>query len=1293
MLLMNGIALANYQTDSCTTPSFESASSFSVGISPRSVAASDFNLDGNLDLAVANYGSGQGATNGNVSILLGNGSGGFGTATNLAVGKNPRSIVSNDFNNDGKADLALLVYGPACCISGFATVLLGDGAGNFTAAGTFAVGSDPSGLAVGDFNNDGFSDLTTTVLSSSYDVAILLGDGTGGFGGATRYSANSSARQIAVGDFNSDGKSDLVTANLNGFNVSILLGDGSGRFGTATRFDVGGNPQSVAVGDFNNDGKLDIVTANTSFSVSVLQGNGNGGFGTPTILSLPSSPYFVAIGDFNADGKADLATANQRETVSVLFNDGTGNFGAAASFTVPLTPNYVVTGDFNNDNKPDLVTANFSSNNITVLIKDDAGSFKAARSFRVGLGPGAMAIGDFNGDNKPDLVAGSAVQYAVAIILGDGAGGFSAANLFSLGGIATFIVAGDFNADGNLDVAAGLSSSSSIAILLGNGAGGFGTATNFQAGSYPGFLAAGDFNNDNKLDLATANFNSQDISILLGDGTGGFETPSSINMSVTPYALAVGDFNGDGNTDLVVTKSNGKAAILLGNGTGNFSSTGDFGSLAGPRSVVVSDFNGDGQADLAIANYSSTGTVAIFLGDGAGAFGPSRSFSVSQLARAVAVGDYNADGNVDLAVTANALSVLLGDGTGNFGTSANYLPNNGGFNSIVSSDFNSDNKSDLAFIYTDSDAVTTLFNTCSFIPSMPAKVSISDVITTEGDSNTTDGIFTVSLSAPSTQPVSVSYYTTGQSATSGVDYQAVSGRINFAPGVTTQTINVPVNGDTQVESDETFNVSLANPLNATISDGVGVATITNDDSPPPTLSINDLTINEESLAVASAVFTVRLSAASNQLVTVNYATADGTATAGSDYTAHNGGLFFAPGETIKRMFVQITRDTLDEPDETFFVFLSNPTNATISDGQGIGTILDNDPDPGTTGEILISEFRTSGPAGPNDEFIELYNNTDAPIDIRDYGLVSTIETGPTIVVDFGTVQGAAGILPARAHLLYTNLDGYSLSAYAGADFAVRWADIFSNNHGFALRRSGSGAQVDAVGFASDDASFREGAGLPVINAFPTPTPEYSYVRKQTAMGAQDTNDNAADFALVSTTGENFAGVQSILGAPGPENYSSPILHNDIATSLIDPSSPRLTPPNFVRVGSGNSGTLAIRRHFTNNTGAPITRLRFRVTDITTLGSPLTVAPPQADLRLVNSSDESVTTGLGIPITVKGTTLEQPPTQTNGGGLNSSMNVELPGGGLANGQSIDVQFLLNVVQNGRYRFFVNVEALP
>ena len=147
------------------------------------------------------------------------------------------------------------------------------------------------------------------------------------------------------------------------------------------------------------------------------------------------------------------------------------------------------------------------------------------------------------------------------------------------------------------------------------------------------------------------------------------------------------------------------------------------------------------------------------------------------------------------------------------------------------------------------------------------------------------------------------------------------------------------------------------------------------------------------------------------------------------------------------------------------------------------------------------------------------------------------------------------------------------------------------------------------------------------------------------------------------------------------------------------ASPSTAPPNRVRdttpVTNGALGTLSIRRRFTNHTGAPVTTLRFRIVNVTTLNSPSVCGGcPQADLRALSSPDVSVTVG-GMPVTVRGTTLEQESAQTLGGGLNSSLAVGAidlaqP---LAAGSSVEVQFLLGVQQGGQFSFFVNVEALP
>jgi uncharacterized repeat protein (TIGR01451 family) len=226
-------------------------------------------------------------------------------------------------------------------------------------------------------------------------------------------------------------------------------------------------------------------------------------------------------------------------------------------------------------------------------------------------------------------------------------------------------------------------------------------------------------------------------------------------------------------------------------------------------------------------------------------------------------------------------------------------------------------------------------------------ISVNDVTVTEGNSGTTPATFTVSLSAASPQTITVAYATSDDSATQPSDYASASGTLTFTPGQTSKQVTVNVNGDTTVEPDEAFHLNLSSPTKATISDAIGIGTITNDDvvTPPaaPTLAISDATVNPEgNSGTKNASFTVTLSSASLSSVTVNYATSDGTATQPGDYTAGSGTLTFAPGETSKTISVPVVGDTAPEPNETFNVDLSSPSGATISDGHGVGTIIDDD---------------------------------------------------------------------------------------------------------------------------------------------------------------------------------------------------------------------------------------------------------------------------------------------------------------------------------------------------------------
>lgn len=359
--------------------------------------------------------------------------------------------------------------------------------------------------------------------------------------------------------------------------------------------------------------------------------------------------------------------------------------------------------------------------------------------------------------------------------------------------------------------------------------------------------------------------------------------------------------------------------------------------------------------------------------------------------------------------------------------------------------------------------------------------------------------------------------------------------------------------------------------------------------------------------------------------------------------------------------------------------------------------------------VVISELRTRGPGtigaangSGSDEFVEITNVSGGSLDISGYKLRGS-NVGGT-VSERATVP-AATVLPPGGHFLFTNITtagngGYSLSAYPAGVGTTATGDAnlssgITDDGGVAITLADN-TILDQVGMsAAAAASFRE--GTPLTPTTGSGTNQFSYVRRTNATGVpQDTNDNSADFVLVSTSG-SANGITAILGAPGPENRSSPVQRNAvIKASLINGSVSSAASPNRVRSGqvvpNGQFGTLSIQRRFTNTTPDPITRLRFRIVDITTLNSPVASAP-QADLRVLSSTG-TVTNSQGQTVaTTSPLTLEEPPTQPLGGGLNSSLTAIPPGGSLASGSTIDVQFLLGVQAEGNFRFLVNVEALP
>ncbi|HET6976888.1 MAG TPA: lamin tail domain-containing protein [Pyrinomonadaceae bacterium] len=373
-------------------------------------------------------------------------------------------------------------------------------------------------------------------------------------------------------------------------------------------------------------------------------------------------------------------------------------------------------------------------------------------------------------------------------------------------------------------------------------------------------------------------------------------------------------------------------------------------------------------------------------------------------------------------------------------------------------------------------------------------------------------------------------------------------------------------------------------------------------------------------------------------------------------------------------------------------------------------------------QLIISEFRVRGPNGANDEFIELYNNSGADHTVAGGGTGYAVAASNGVarcVVPNGTV------IPNRGHYLCVNSVGYSLASYPAGNGTTATGDAtyttdIPDNAGIAIFNTSVAVdftlanRLDAVGSTSEaNTLYKEGTGYPALTPFSI---DYAFYRDNcgksgsiTTFGActidtpKDTNNNAADFIFVDTNGTS-AGAGQRLGAPGPENLSSPIQRNaSFSVDLLDICVAPASPPNRVRdftsdpANNSTFGTLDIRRTVVNNTGGNVTRLRFRVIDVTTFPAPSGIADlrPRTSTAVVVTVDRPPCGSGTSNVTVQGTTLEQPPSQPNGGGFNSSMSagVVTLATPIANGASVDVRFLLGIQQTGSFKFFINVEALP
>jgi hypothetical protein len=736
---------------------------------------------------------------------------------------------------------------------------------------------------------------------------------------------------------------------------------------------------------------------------------------TPTVTLSIADPVPLTEGDTGSTNMVFTVTRSGDTgpslTVQYQTVDGTAHAGtdytatsgtlSFASGQTTATISVPVLGDTLDE--PDEAFTVTLSNALAGSSTGPAPTFAAQVTFAVGSDPEFVAIGDLNGDGKPDLVAANeSTPGVISVLLNTTTPGattptFATQHTFAVGNDCRGIAIGDVNGDGLLDLAVVNNSQASVSVLLNTMAPGATTASfaaqaTFAVGTTPYTVVLADVNGDGKPDLVTANAANDNASVLLNTTTPGATTPTfaaqaTFAVGDNPYAVAVADLNGDGRPDLVAANKNaGSISVLLNTGAPgaapSFAGQVTFAVGTNPYYVAIADVNGDGKPDLAVANHGSTFASVLLNtaapGAAAPGFAAQSTFAIGANSYAVALADINGDGKPDLVVadTSNRLSVL-----------SNSTPA----------------------------TITAGTATGTIVDNDPAPtLSVNSVSVAEGNAGTTSATFTVTLSAASGQTVTVDFATADGTATAADgDYVPVTGTVTFAPGQTTRTFTVTVNGDTRNEADETFVVNLSAPTNASIATGTGTGTITNDD-PVPTLSVDSVTVAEGNAGTTTATFTVTLSAASGQTVTVSAATADGTATAPGDYVALAPTLVtFAPGVTTQTVTVTVNGDALDEADETFTVNLSAPTNATIGTGTGTGTITDDDAPPGVSLSLAGSPFDEEGGVATVTVTLSAVSAVDVTVTL---GFSGTGTFGTDYTASATTVTIPAGTLSADVTL-------------------------------------------------------------------------------------------------------------------------------------------------------------------------------------------------------------------------------------------------------------------------------------
>lgn len=667
-------------------------------------ATGDLNLDGHLDLVVANFGDengiqGQGHT---VSVLFGSPAPIvpplFQAKVDYDTDPGPNGVVLVDLDFDSDLDIVTANPGTNPAAASL-SVLLNNGNGTFQPFVSYPLAGVVGPIAAADVNGDNAPDIVMAV-SSPVGFAVMIGDGGGAINVPVFYpSGASQVRGLALRDVTGDGRADAITANGTDNTVTVFRGSVSGVFSLVGTFATGSNATDVTVDYLSGDALADLaVAARDANAVSILINAGAGTFPLFSNLPCPKAwPWSVRAADLTGDFEKDLVVSMDGSgpgsvgTVAVLRGHGDGTFDPAAGFDGVSGPGQVVLGDFDVDGAVDVAvpsrgdpTSSDPTHSICVFLNDGGGRLIAPTHVAVLPNPRGTIVGDFNGDGDGD--AAVALDAAVQIFTGNGLGAFSPLTTIALPSFTGRIIqAADVDRDGDIDLL--VQQGTDVQLCANNGNGTFAAPVTKVAGftMLPGSIA--DMNRDARPDVILIAGNGS-IRVFTQDVNGNFVSAGIGAPPGTAKAFQVEDVNRDGKPDLAVAGTGG-LGVLLGNGDGTVGPLTTLNAGVSYAGVCAGDFNRDGNPDLAareriLAAGIGTKGVDVFLGNGSGGFGVSTSFAtLDPVGESIGAWDLNKDGIPDIVAESHAtgatasgqpssVGILLGDGQGQFQKRSDY---------------------------------------------------------------------------------------------------------------------------------------------------------------------------------------------------------------------------------------------------------------------------------------------------------------------------------------------------------------------------------------------------------------------------------------------------------------------------------------------------------------------------------------------------------------------------------------------------------------------------------------------